>query len=206
MPETALPGTVISSLPSRLSWQDAGWTSRCRYLYPLLQHEHQGKSEWSISLLTPTRRLFVEPLPSSPLIMSSPYSDNGNPDTNMKPIQLCSIRWDASGPNELTFNLAIWALHIIAALDREVRSDYPSIADDPKYKNWKTGKIGQKTLTMAVLISYRWFCGSGGCFKLGKGGVVLVVGGGLLPEVGQGRCFSYERSVEIYNVMTRGCQ
>ena len=52
--------------------------------------------------------------------------------------------------------------------------------------NWKTGKIGQKTLTMAVLISYRWFCGSGGCFKLGKGGVVLVVGGGLLPEVGQG--------------------
>ena len=84
--------------------------------------------------LTPSRRLFVEPLPSSPLIMSSPYSDYGNPDTNMKPIQLCSIRWDVSGPDDLTFNLAIWALHIIAALDREVRSDYPSIADDPKYK------------------------------------------------------------------------
>lgn len=156
--------------------------------------------------LTPTRRLWGEPLPSSPPIMSSPYSDNGNPDTNMRPIQLRSIYWDASGPNELTFNLAIWALHIIAALDREVRTDYPSIADDPKYKNWKTGKIGQKPLTMAILISYRWLCGSEGCFKLDKEGVVLVVGEELLLKIGRGRCFCYERSLEIYNVMTRGCQ
>lgn len=43
----------------------------------------------------------------------------------MKPIQLCSVRWEASGPNEMTFNLAIWTLHNIAALDREVRTDYP---------------------------------------------------------------------------------
>lgn len=94
--------------------------------------------------LTPTRRLFGESIPSAPPLISSPYSDNGNPDTNMKPIQLRSKSWEASGPNDLTFNLAIWALHIIAALDREVRTDYPSIADDPRYKNWKTGKIGQK--------------------------------------------------------------
>lgn len=83
----------------------------------------------------PIRRLFGKPLSSSPPLLSSPYTYNGKPDTNMKPIQLCSITLDASGPDRLTFNLALWALHILAALDCEVRTEYPPIGEDPTNQN-----------------------------------------------------------------------
>lgn len=85
---------------------------------------------------TPTRRPFSEPLSSSPPLSFSPYTDHGQPDTNMQPIQLVSISWEVSGHHRLTFNLALWALHILASLGGEVRIEYPSIAEDPLYQYW----------------------------------------------------------------------
>ena len=74
-------------------------------------------------------------LSPSPLLSSSPpYTDYGRPDNNMRPIQLAAVRWENHGTANITFNLAVWALHMLAAIDRGVRTSYPPIASDPAYQ------------------------------------------------------------------------
>lgn len=78
------------------------------------------------------------PLPSSsPESASSPsqgYTDHGHPETNMKSIELCSIEWKTEGIQEMTFNLALWAFHMMAAIESKVEIDYPDIHVDPVYQ------------------------------------------------------------------------
>lgn len=70
--------------------------------------------------------------PSAP--SSSPgYTDHGYPDTNMKHIELCAIKWDAQGIEQMTFNLGLWALHMLSAIENTVDANYHNINLDPAY-------------------------------------------------------------------------
>jgi len=76
------------------------------------------------------------PLSSSPSALSSSpgYTDHGHPDTNMKPIELCAIRWEAQGMGVITFNLALWAFHMVSAIENKVEANYPVMGVDPAYQ------------------------------------------------------------------------
>ena len=52
----------------------------------------------------------------------------------MKPIELCAIRWDAQGMGDLTFNLALWAFHMVSAIEHKVEANYPVMGVDPAYQ------------------------------------------------------------------------
>lgn len=52
----------------------------------------------------------------------------------MLPIQLATAKWDPTGENNgISYNLALWAIHMLAAISRDVRTGYKDIADDEKY-------------------------------------------------------------------------
>ena len=80
------------------------------------------------------------PLSSSPSALSSTpgYTDHGHPDINMKPIELCAVRWEAQGMGVMTFNLALWAIHMISAIENKVEANYPVMSADPAYQIFST--------------------------------------------------------------------
>lgn len=49
----------------------------------------------------------------------------------MKPIEVCAIRWDMGG---MTFNLALWAFHMVSAVENKVEANYPVMGVDPAYQ------------------------------------------------------------------------
>ena len=64
--------------------------------------------------------------------LSSPgYTDDGNPEVNMADLEVLSIPWDRS--EGLTINLALFALHMLASVSRDVKHSYPGIREDPAY-------------------------------------------------------------------------
>jgi len=85
------------------------------------------------------------PLSSSPTALSSSVAtssfSNSHPQTHMRPIELRSIKWSESGVDKLTFNLAIWSLHILAAIDQKVQTEYPELSEDTNYKRWEEGRM-----------------------------------------------------------------
>jgi len=92
-----------------------------------------------------SRASIPPPLSSSPDALSSSIAtssfSNSHPQTHMRPIELRSIKWSESGPETLTFNLAIWALHILASIDRKVQTGYPELSKDPIYKKWEEERM-----------------------------------------------------------------
>ncbi|KAI1909280.1 hypothetical protein LOZ61_004437 [Ophidiomyces ophidiicola] len=62
-------------------------------------------------------------------ISSSPsaYTDNGNPDIDEGIVEMAIIPWGETRPNQLTVNLAIFWIHILAAFDIEMQSSYPPL-------------------------------------------------------------------------------
>lgn len=92
----------------------------------------------------------------------------------MKHIELWSISLEASGPHSLAFNIAIWALHEFAALDRGIRTKYPPVAEVLSCQNSKTE---QKIVTTAILLPYRWLGGIENYLNPGQVAAVLVVVG-----------------------------
>jgi hypothetical protein len=65
-------------------------------------------------------------LKSSP----SAYMDAGNPDVNEGMIHMAVIPWGENRPNQLTVNLALFWIHILAGLDIDLQSSYPSLGRD----------------------------------------------------------------------------
>lgn len=48
-------------------------------------------------------------------------------------MELASFDWDRSGTENVTYNLALWTIHMLAVLARGVSTFYNPIAEDPDY-------------------------------------------------------------------------
>ncbi|KAA8565415.1 hypothetical protein EYC84_011119 [Monilinia fructicola] len=123
--------TATSSLPKKL------FLARRRMDEVMSPSRSLAKNR-SIRLSTrasPLQRGEGVPSSSSPFAPSSSpgYTDHGYPDTNMKHIELCAIKWDAQGIEQMTFNLGLWALHMLSAIENTVDANYHNINLDPAY-------------------------------------------------------------------------
>lgn len=57
----------------------------------------------------------------------SRYTDGGNPDINEEPLEMAVVPWSNSGAGQITINLAIWFIHLLASSDISVEERYPAL-------------------------------------------------------------------------------
>ena len=57
----------------------------------------------------------------------SGYTDAGNPDINETPLEVCTVDWGSSGGHQLTVNLGLWFIHMLATSDNSVKEGYPEL-------------------------------------------------------------------------------
>jgi hypothetical protein len=55
------------------------------------------------------------------------YTDNGNPDINETPLEIAIVPWSNSGPTQMTINLGVWFIHLLATSDIFVEESYPAL-------------------------------------------------------------------------------
>lgn len=67
----------------------------------------------------------------------SPYTDAGNPDINEAPLEIAIIPWANSGTAELTINLGVWFIHILATSDISVEESYHPLGSWRRIKDEK---------------------------------------------------------------------
>lgn len=51
----------------------------------------------------------------------------------MQCMELAAFKWNSSGTDIVTYNLALWTIHMLAVVSRDVKTYYDSISDDPDY-------------------------------------------------------------------------
>ncbi|KAF7865513.1 hypothetical protein EAF04_006487 [Stromatinia cepivora] len=73
-------------------------------------------------------------LKSSSQASSLGFTDNSAPDTNMQYLELCAVPWGIPKAGGISLNLALWAMHMISAVENNVKSSYPIMSDDPALK------------------------------------------------------------------------
>ncbi|KAJ8065011.1 hypothetical protein OCU04_007314 [Sclerotinia nivalis] len=84
-----------------------------------------------IAMPSQSQRSDSEPKSSSPATSDYSFTDNSAPDTNMQYLELCAVPWGIPVAGEISLNLALWATHMISAVENDVKSSYPIMSDDP---------------------------------------------------------------------------
>ncbi|CAD6444321.1 f71897bd-8cf6-4b44-92cf-c9f489f30bc9 [Sclerotinia trifoliorum] len=86
-----------------------------------------------VAMPSQSQRSESEPRSPSPA-RSDAYVEDTEPDTNMQYLQLCAVPWGIPEEEGISLNLALWAMHMISAVENDVRSSYPALSDDPALK------------------------------------------------------------------------
>jgi hypothetical protein len=95
------------------------------------QHARDTTPTPMLPLPTPSSQTLSSPYSQDALPSSPPYSDHDRPDMNMANPDVRSIPWKRN--SGLTVNIALFVLHMLAGLSRDVRDGYPDIHEDPEY-------------------------------------------------------------------------
>jgi hypothetical protein len=95
------------------------------------QHARDTTPTPMLPLPTPSSQTLSSPYSQDALSSSPPYSDHDRPNMNMANPDVRSIPWKRN--SGLTVNIALFVLHMLAGLSRDVRDGYPDIHEDPEY-------------------------------------------------------------------------
>jgi hypothetical protein len=65
----------------------------------------------------------------------SPYTDAGNPDINEAAFEICVVPWTNSGVTQMSINLGVWFIHLLATSDISVQEWYPTLGTWQKVRD-----------------------------------------------------------------------